>query len=260
MTRLDRQQGFTLIELLVASLMSIIILFALSTILVVTLDQTQHTGAQVNADGQARTALATIENDLHSACVGGNVAPIQAGSTGTDLDFITYSGTSDAVGTSSATMPVWNDISFANGTLVDKTYSTTAAAGGGYTQGSQTGSIQLLGKVSTLGSNPVFQYFAYQPYGPAADGNYYWTIPDGSNPQPITGATLSASPLTTPLGATDASNAVEVLIDLTVGSLQSSGPGASVGDPVTDSISLRITPAPNYSSSSSDTADFAPCQ
>lgn len=260
MARLARQDGFTLIEMLVASLMSIIILFALTTILVATLDQTRRTGAQVNADGQARTALATLENELHSACVGGNVAPIQAESTATDLNFITYSGTSDAVGTSSTTMPVWHDISFANGTLVDKLYSTTAAAGGGYTQGAQTGSVQLLSNVAALGSNPVFQYYDYQAYGPASDGNYYWTIPDGSNPQPITGATLTASPLTTPLAATDASNTVEVVINLSVGSSQSSGPGTQVSDPVTDSVSLRITPAPNYSSSATATADFAPCQ
>jgi prepilin-type N-terminal cleavage/methylation domain-containing protein len=260
MVRLTRQEGFTLIEMLVAMAMSIVLLFALTTILIVTLDQTRHTGAQVDADRQARTALEMVENELHSACVGGSGAPIQAGSTSTDLDFITYNGTSDAVGSSSSTMPVWHDLSFASGTLVDKTYSTTVASGGGYTQGSLVASDQLLGNVSTLGSNAVFQYFAYQPYGPASDGNYYWAVPDGTNPQPITGAALPASPLSTPLATTNANNTVEVVIDLKVGTALPSGPGAAVTDPITDSISLRLTPAPNYSSTATDTSDFAPCQ
>jgi type II secretory pathway pseudopilin PulG len=260
MARLARHEGFTLIEMMVAMAMSIVVLFALTTILVVTLDQTKHTGAQVDANRQARTALATVENELHSACVGGSGAPIQAGSTSTDLDFITYNGTSDAVGSSSSTMPVWHDLSFASGTLTDKSYATTVASGGGYAQGTLTGSVQLLGNVSVLGSNPVFQYFAYQPYGPASDGNYYWAIPDGTNLQPITGATLTASPLSTPLATTNANNTVEVVIDLKVGTTLSSGPGPAVSDPITDSISLRLTPAPNYSSTATDTSDFAPCQ
>ena len=51
--------------------------------MIVTLRQTQRTFTKVDATRQARTALATIENELHSACVNGRRVPVQAGSTAT---------------------------------------------------------------------------------------------------------------------------------------------------------------------------------
>ena len=262
--RAREEDGFTLIEMLVAAAMSIVLLLALTAILVTTVDQTQRVGAEVDATRQARTALATIENQLHSACIGGGTAPIQAGSTGTDLDFVTYNGTSDAVGSASTNLPVWHDLSFANGSLTDTTYSTSASASG-YTQGSQIAAVQVVNNVSALGSNPVFQYFAYQPYLNSTDGNYYWTVPDGTNLQPVTRAPLPASRLSTPLSSSDsaqnaAQNAVEVVIDMTVGSSQRSATTVGVSDAVTDTISLRLSSPPDYSSTPSDTADYGPCQ
>ena len=253
-----REDGFTLLELLVAAGMSIVLLLALTTMLITTTNQTQRIGSQVNTTRSARSALATIENELHSACIGGGSAPIQANSTGTDLIFLTYNGTSDAVGSASTNTPVWHDISFANGTLTDTSYNTTNS-GSGYAQSSQIASVQLLGKVSVLGSVPIFQYFAYQAYQSPSDGYYYWTIPDGSNAQPVTGAALTANPLTTPLTSSAAQSAVEVAINMTVGPTQYSVSSFGVSDPVTDSVSLRLTSPPNYTVANTST-DFGPCQ
>ena len=80
--RLGDAQGFTLIELCVAMAGGIVVMIGLLSIMIATLHQTQRTFTKVDATRQARTAIATIENELDSACVGG-VTPIQAGSTPT---------------------------------------------------------------------------------------------------------------------------------------------------------------------------------
>ena len=116
------QAGFTLIELLVKIAASMVVLFALTTILIVTLHQTQRTFTRVDATRQGRTALATVENELHSACVGGS-APIQAGSDADSLQFLSFTGTS------AAPTPVWHQLTFdpSEHTLVDARYGVTGA-------------------------------------------------------------------------------------------------------------------------------------
>ena len=66
------ESGFTLIELLVAMAASIPVLLALFTIFTVALHQSTLQFTRVAATSSAGTALATIENELHSACVGQN--------------------------------------------------------------------------------------------------------------------------------------------------------------------------------------------
>jgi type II secretory pathway pseudopilin PulG len=258
--RLRSQGGFTLPELLVAMACGIVVLFALSTLMIVTLHQSQRTFTRVDATRQARTALANIENELHSACVGA-AAPIQSGSTPDSLSFLSF------YGTAANPTPVWHQLTFNSPaqTLTDSSYSV-GGTGPDWTQGSLVSTKKLLVNVTRqAGSTPVFQYFAYTPEYTDPVGDIYWTIPDGSNVVPVTGATLPAAALaaTSGLSSADAGNVVEVLINLQVGATTNSLTRATlVGTsvPVTDSVSLRLTTPPNEVDTGATAQGYAPCE
>jgi len=232
----------------------------------VTLHQTQRTFTTVDATRHARTAFATIENELHSACVDGSLAaPIQgvtAGATGSDdnnLVFISYTGTS------ASPTPVWHDLSFnaAAKTLVDTTYNVTGTSPDWAPGTTVLATNTLLTNAAPVGTTPVFKYFAYAPLYTDAGNNVYWVIPDGNNAIPVSGVTPTPAPLTTPLSANDSNNVVEVMINLQVGASASSLTNSTLtatNDAVSDTISLRLTTPPDYVSASVSDASFAPCQ
>lgn len=272
--RLRTERGFTLVELVVAMAAGIIVMFAATSIMVVTMHQTQRTFTKVDATRQARTALATLENELHSACVTGT-APVQgvtsAGTVESDdknLVFVSY------YGTSASPQPVWHQVTYDSTahTLVDTTYGATftSTSAGGYWSPTGSGSATtLLTNVTVLsGATAPFQYYAYAQY-PAASGNLvYWTIPDGINPNPLTGATLASAPLSTTggLSASLAATVVEVTINLLVGPTSenlnnlSASSLSTFGDPVTDAISLRLTTPPDYAPAGTGAAAYGPCK
>jgi prepilin-type N-terminal cleavage/methylation domain-containing protein len=259
-TALRGHDGFTLVELLVAMSIGIIVMFAVTGFMIFTLHQTQRTFSSVDATRQARTALATIENELHSACVNGD-APIEAPSDGSNLNFLSYTG-----GAANPT-PVWHVLSFSNGTLTDSVYPaiyTATTTGHSWTQGTTaTSTTTLLTNVAQQpGASAVFQYFAYeQAY--ISGGNAYWWVPDGNNITPGTTSTVTTNALGTPLTASVASTVVEVVVNLFVGpsgeNLASSNLTSSF-DPITDAISLRLTTPPDYVPSGSGSASYLPCQ
>jgi type II secretory pathway pseudopilin PulG len=252
------QDGFTLVELLVATASGIVVIFAVTTILIATTNQTRTRFTEIDATRQARTALATIENELHSACVDGSQAPpIQTGSDASNLAFLSYTGTA------ASPTPVWHVISFSGGTLTDYSYPVAGTAPN-WTQGaSYTSRNVLLTNVSLPSGVPsLFRYFAYQWYYNSSDSHYYWAIPDGTSPQPVTGAGITPLALATPLSASAADSAVEVTVDMLVGPSSESLNNqrvASADDPVQDAISLRLTTPPDYSQSASS-EDYGPCE
>jgi hypothetical protein len=263
--RLRSEAGFTLAELLVAMACGTVVVFGLGSIMIVTLHQTQRTFTTVDATRHARTAFATIENELHSACVDGS-PPIQGVTTGAigsddnNLVFISYTGTS------ASPTPVWHDLSFnaTAKTLVDTTYNVTGTSPDWAPGTTVLSTNTMLTNAAQVNSTtPVFRYFAYTPEYTDTSGNVYWIIPDGTSAVPVTGTTPAASPLTTPLSANDSNNAVEVVINLLVGPSASSLTNTSlagVNDAVSDTISLRLTTPPDYVSSSVAATSFGPCQ
>jgi Tfp pilus assembly protein PilW len=258
--RLRSQGGFTLVELLVAMAAGIAVLFALSTLMIVTLHQSQRTFTRVDATRQARTALANIENELHSACVGA-AAPIQGGSTADNLIFLSFTGTA------ANPTPVWHQLTFNSSaqTLTDSSYNVGGTAPA-WTRGTPITTKTLLVNVARQpGSTPVFQYFAYTAEYTDSVGDVYWTIPDGSNTMPVTGAALppAALPATSGLSSANAANVVEVLINLQVGATTNSLTRATLAGssiPVTDSVSLRLTTPPNEVDTGGSAQGYAPCQ
>jgi hypothetical protein len=267
--RLRSEDGFTLAELSVSMAAAVVVLIGLMTIMVVTLHQSQRTFTKVDATRQARTALGTIENELHSACLNGPQSiPIQAGSTGTSLTFLSY------YGNNVNPTPTWHVLTFSGTTLTDASY--TAVPNPAY-DGSGTNAQYLPGAgptTTTLLTNvyqqkqgaqtlPVFQYFAYAQAGTDSSGDTYMVIPDGTDEAPGSTTPVTTSALTTPLAQTDADNTVEVRINLLVGptSEKLNNPLlTTLRDPVTDSISLRLTTPPDYVAKGATANGYGPCQ
>ena len=86
------EQGFTLVEMLVVMVAGMVVVSALFAIFDLTLHQTTRTFSTVDASQHSRIALEEIENELHSACVGSGVTPVQAGSSATSLIFVSQYG------------------------------------------------------------------------------------------------------------------------------------------------------------------------
>lgn len=267
------EAGYTLIELVVAMAIGMLVLVGLLSIVVVTLHSAQRSFTTVDATRQARTALAPIENELHSGCLGGSsTPPIQANSTGSNLVFLSYTG--GGLGP----RPVWHELTFSGTTLVDHTYQATpnpnydgSGTTAAYLRGTAGPSTNLLTNVSQqLDSSgtpiPVFKYFAYAPEGTDGSGDTYYVIPDGSNTAPGGTTLLTAAPLTatgTGLSMSDANSTVEVVLNLLVGPTSeniNSSQLPSVSTPVTDTISLRLTTPPDYVAAASNPTGYGPCQ
>ncbi len=266
------QGGFTLVELLVVMMAGMVVLSALFTILDVTLRNTSRTFTKVDATGRARTTLERLENELHSACLTTGITPVGGGANNTkdsddnNLVFISQ------YGTSASPTPVEHRIAFNSvaGTLTEYTYSLSSGTTPSNWVFSSTATpstgTTLLNNVaqatipSTTTKIPVFQYFAYEPYTDT-NGNSDMMIMDGTSAVPGTTSVSNPDPLSTSSGLsqTDAQNTAEVMINLTVGAAGGSGENTNysdTADTVTDSVLLRLTPAPNQSGT---TSSFGPC-
>ncbi len=244
------EAGFTLVELLAAMAGASIVIFALAMILIVTFNQTSRTSNRVQTTQLSRTALTSIENELHSACVGGGQAPIQAGSGATSLQFLSY------YGSAATPTPVWHVLTYSATahTLSDSTYPVTGSAPNWAQGATQPTSTQLMlsNVTQRLGSSgnaiPVFQYYAYQA-GSSDAGGTYWVVPDGTTTDPGTGQAVANNPLAVASGgltATQAQQTVEVTINLSAAASARNLSSATAGNyQVDDAISLRLTTPPD---------------
>lgn len=270
--RLRREEGFTLVELLATMVAGMVVLAAVVTVISVTLRQTSYTFTRVDATERARTMLAHLEDELHSACLVNGVTPIEGGAQGSQVSDANNLVFVSQFGTSANPTPVEHKVTYDSTahTLTEYTYSVTGAGPSQWvfssTPTSTTGKL-LLTNVSQVAIpnstnyTPVFQYFAYEPYTDV-NGNQAMMLMDGSSSVPGTSALPNPDPLSvTPSGlsAADAANTAEVMVNLVVGPAggameNTNTPGAA--DPVTDSIVLRFTPPANAAGGN---ATFGPC-
>jgi prepilin-type N-terminal cleavage/methylation domain-containing protein len=266
--RTQGESGFTLVELLVTIMAGSVVMAALLTMVEVTLRQTSRTFSQTNATQSSRYATDTIENELHSACLSGGLAPIQASSDGSNLTFISQYGSTATNANAPAPTPVEHKLVYSstNGTLTDYVYVATGGGAPNWTFATTASSqTLLLAHVAPITGTPVFQYFAYSqptsgstPFTDAA-GNTYMMLQDGINFVPDTTTKPAAAPLSVPLSAIDAATAAEVLVSF-VG-----GPGggsqietnlSNIGATISDQVVLRMTPPANHAGNG---AIFGPC-
>jgi type II secretory pathway pseudopilin PulG len=272
--RLRRQEGFTLVELLVTMTAGIVVLGGVVTVISVALQQTTYTFTRVDATERARTMLARVGDELHSACLVNGVTPIQGGAQGSQVSDANNLVFVSQFGTSANPTPVEHKITYnsAAGTLTEYTYNVTGGSDPATwtfaTTPTNTAGRLLLNHVSriqTTGTNPtllpVFQYFAYEPYTDV-NGNQAMMILDGSATVPGTTALPNPDPLPvmpSGLSPANAASTAEVMINLLVGAQGGNFENTNLtgaSDPVTDSIVLRFTPPANAAGASTT---FGPC-
>ena len=179
------QRGFTLVEMLVAVSMSLIVLLAVVSLTVSVLHHTERVNRRVDANSRGRPVMTRIVQGLHSACVTSHIVPIQTGSTGTSISFLSKSGA--GVGPT----PDLHTISLSGGALTESIYqanNSTPPTWGGFTT-RISGPTTLLTNVAAPGG-VIFRYYDF-----------------------VTGTgALSTTPLTTPLTDTSAARTSYVTI------------------------------------------------
>lgn len=177
------QRGTTLTELLVGMAAGMVVLFALTTLVVVTLNSTTRVSARVDATQLARLSLNKVVDQLHSACIAPKAPPIRSGSTDTELRFV------HATGAAAVPTPVLSVITFSGDTLIQSDYDWVEGAAPFWVfEETPSRTVQLAEGVVALASQPVFSYYGY------AEG------------------AVSTTPLPVPLSEYDASRTIHVTV------------------------------------------------
>ena len=223
---LGDERGITLIELMIALAAGLFVMAALTLAMLVTIRETSRVTSHVEANQRSRVAMAKIVNQLHSACVAPQLAPVQKESTGSTLRFV------HQVGSQVAPVPVMSEISLSGDTLSQADYEVAGGAAPEWTFAATPFSTEELmtGVEPISESTPLFRYYSYS---------------NGS---------ISASPLTTPLG-TNAASAVQVSIAFKAVPRPPVSEDENAPTELQDAVLLRLTP-PAYSSATNN----LPCQ
>jgi prepilin-type N-terminal cleavage/methylation domain-containing protein len=85
--RLRSEHGFTLMETLVAMVAGLLVAFAATMLMRVSLEQTERATDYVQASQLGRTAMNRIVDELNSACLSAGFTPVEAASTSEKLVF-----------------------------------------------------------------------------------------------------------------------------------------------------------------------------
>lgn len=220
------ESGTTLIELMVALMTGLVILSALTMVILTTVHGTGRVEARVEATQRARLALGKLMEELHSACVTPEIAPVKEESTGNLLRFVHQTGSAVQP------TPIFTEISYSGGTLTAQDYGVSGTAPS-WTRGAASGAPRtLLTHISPIPpSTSIFSYYRY------------------------TGGTISETPQTTPLSGTEALLTVEVQAAFSAAPEKTRVSDTHASASVRDSATLRLTP-PSYNEGS----PARPCQ
>jgi hypothetical protein len=218
MSRLRDQSGFTVTELLVSMISFTVVFGAITTIVIASVHNQDRISDRVAANQRARPTMTRIIDQLHSACVAGRIAPIQAGSTGTQMTFLSKSGSTVTPLPDRRTLTLsgtnLTEIAFpaVGGQPPVWTYSPTPS------QPLRT----LMTRVSAPGG-VMFRYYRY-----------------------VNGQ-LSSTPLPTPLSTTNAAATAYVTVNVTVDQDgQSSSADSKTPITLSDAADLRLESAGQF--------------
>jgi Tfp pilus assembly protein PilW len=205
-----------------------IVLVGLTMLIVVTLHGNARVDARVEATDNARVAVTRIMEELHSACVSPQIAPVQEKSTGNSLIFWhAAAGETTAV----EPLPVQSNIAYSGGTLTQTDYAQTGGASPNWifaTTGSERKLLTNVGPVT--GSSVVFSYYKYE----------------GGGLVKLTATELSKA---------EAEAVIVVKVALTASPKSTPVRDAGSAATVQDSATLRLTP-PSFN----EGASALPCQ
>lgn len=224
---LKDERGTTMAELVVGMAMGSIVMIGLTALIIATLHGNARVDARVEATDNARVAMTRVTEELHSACISPQIAPIREKSSANTLVFWHA-----AAGQSNEVLPepVRSSITYSGGTLTQTDYALTGGASPKWTFATTGTSKKILTNVAPASESGVFTYYRY-----LNGGLQQLTAPELSEAEAATVILvrlgLKASPRTTPIA--DAGSAASIY----------------------DSATLRLTP-PSYSEKSS----ALPCQ
>ncbi len=234
MTRLDQirqdEGGTTLVEVIVGTAVGMVVLYALTMVILTTIHGSARVSARVHATQNARIALTNLMEELHSACLAPKITPIQAGSTGTSLDFVHGSPTE---GSAPAPKPIRTVVTLNQGTLSKSDYAWASGATPQEWTFSNTPTVRQL--ASNVGAVPpsssIFTYYVYEKGNlvPIQQGTTLTTEAAASTVQ--VRVALAVSPSSTPIDDENAPASIQ------------------------NSATLRLTP-PSFNES----APSPPCQ
>ncbi len=220
------ERGMTLVELLVAMSAGVLVMAGLTLAMVVTMRETNRVVSHVDANQRARLTMTKIVNQLHSACVAPQIAPVREDSTSTMLSFLHQSGSTVSL------TPVLSRISLSGTTLTQSDYPVASGAAPSWTFAtSPSSTTELMTGISAIESTPIFRYYAY------------------SNGK------VSSTPLSSsPLGA-NAANTVQVNIAFKAAPEKTIAGDANAQTGIQNAALLRLTP-PGYNLTTAN----LPCQ
>jgi type II secretory pathway pseudopilin PulG len=222
----ENESGFTLVELLVAMTTGMIVIFAVTTFILIGLRHSTRVSDEVDANQQGRLAMSQIMEELHSSCIAPLLAPVQPESTATTLRLIHQRGSAVAP------TPILSEISLEGENISESVFPLSSESEGWKFSGTASSTRQLSTHISPTGSNPgIFSYFAYS------------------------GGTISPSPLPVPLSLEDAKRTAQVKVELTAAASTPSSTDEANPIGVKDAALLRFSPAPY-----SESANNLPCQ
>jgi len=122
------EDGFTLVEVLTAIICGVLIIGSLFTVLEISLHQTSRITDSVQATQVGRGAMTHVIDELHSACLAREVAPVQEKSTKTSLTFVAAYGSEPVISYKEVARHTlkWTGTAKEGGTLVDETAPATS--------------------------------------------------------------------------------------------------------------------------------------
>lgn len=217
---MSTDRGFTLVELMVGMAIGLVVISAMLALIQVTTKDQARVTSRVAANQRARPVMTRVIDALHSGCVAPGVAPVLAGSTGSELRLVSESG-SEVSPTPDKHVVTWT-----GSALTESIYPATGGAPPTWTfSGTASLTRELLSDVGqgAVGdppsSVPVFQYFSYL------------------------GGEVSPTPLPTPLTAEHAAQTVRVTVSFATAPTSTPAPDPEAPITLSDSATLRLEPA-----------------
>jgi type II secretory pathway component PulJ len=231
------ERGASLMELLVAIVSGVVVMMALFAILNVSLSQTSRVTGRVEADQAGRIAMEKIMNELHSSCVAGYIAPVEAKSDEHQLIFVSESGSQATFSTVHRHVISLQETTPEKFVLTDTAYPSTGSELN-YSELSFSAkpstTTTLLGNAGQSEEKsapvPVFQYY-----------RYYTTEDKGA-----TIGQLDPTPLKVPLSTEEAKLVAEVAVRFTSKPREGKVSAGNSAD-LSDTAVLRLSPSDNSS-------------
>jgi Tfp pilus assembly protein PilW len=214
--RIVDERGTTLVELMVALMAGMVIISALTMVIITTMHGTARVTARVEATQRARLALVKLMQELHSACVSPEIAPVKEKSEGNKLRFVHQTGSEVQP------IPVLSVVTYSSGALTQSDYAVSGGTAPTWTFNEEKPSSTktLLTKVAPVSpSNSIFSYYRY------------------------TNGTISTTPQATPLSKTESELTFEVKAALTAEPEKATVvKNAASSATVQNAATLRLTP------------------